>query len=464
MLGFLNSVHWAVFALKVFVLILSHQFVCMSSSQLLVDKYFPKSFDEFIGNVEIVDKARAWASNWNEGKPQKPLFFYGNSGIGKTALAHLIAKEFGWQMFEMNASDLRDKESIEHIAGAATANSSLFGTKRLILLDEVDGLQSRDRGGAGAIVSILKTASNPVILTANDIYADKNMAPLRTAAELMDFKKINYLSIAKRLREICALENISFDDEAVKELARNSAGDMRSALLDIQSLAPKITLEEVKALAYRERKEKIFPVMSRIFKGKSLPEVREAIDASDVSLDTLALWVEENIPRQYDNIDAAAAFDSLSKADIFNGRIRVRQHWGFLKYSIPLSTGGVALARSHDYHSFIPMAFPSILSSLSASSGKRELRKGIAAKIGKKMHSSRSAAIKDLPFLSMLIENEKYSKSLVWLFELEEKELAFLLGKKPDNKQIEQLVKDAKLFEKEIVLEKLHGKQNTLFG
>ena len=340
----------------------------MLSSQLFTDKYAPSTFEQFIGNVEIVDKARLWASNWNSNKPQKPLFFFGAPGVGKTALAFLIAKEFGWQLFEMNASDLRDKESIARIAGAATLNSSLFGNKRLILLDEVDGLGSNDRGGAGAIVSILKEASNPVILTANDIYADKNLAPLRTACELCDFKKINYLSIAKRLREICALENIEFDEDAVKELARNCSGDMRSALLDIQSLSPKVTPDNVNALSYRERKEKIFPVMSRIFKGKNLREVREAVDASEVSVDTIALWVEENIPRQYDNIDAASAFDSLSKSDIFNGRIRIRQHWGFLKYSIPLATAGVALARSKDYHSFIPLSFPTILSSLSASS------------------------------------------------------------------------------------------------
>ena len=80
------------------------------------------------------------------------------------------------------------------------------------------------------------------------------------------------------------------------------------------------------------------------------------------------------------------------------------------------------------------------------------------------MHSSRRDAIKDLPFLAMLLGDEKYAKSLVWFFDLEEKEVAFLLGKKPDNKDVEELVKEAKKLEKEIVIEKLHGKQSTLFG
>lgn len=430
---------------------------------LFPDRYFPKNFEEFIGNVEIVDRAIAWANNWKDDKKQKPLFFFGNSGVGKTALAILIAKEMGWSLFEMNASDLRDKESIEKIAGAATANSSLFGGKRLILLDEIDGLQSQDRGGSSAILSIIKEANNPVILIANDAY-DKKLTSIRPACEALEFKKINYLSIAKRLREICTIEKIEFDDEAIKELARNCAGDMRSALLDTQALSPKINLENVKALSYRERKEKIFPVVSKIFKGKTISEIKESVDAADVSYDLLGLWVEENIPKQFDAIDAANAFSVLSRADIFNGRIQNRQHWGFLKYSIFLSTVGVGLSRRKDYNFFQPLAFPSILSSLSKSSSIREMRKGVASKMGEKMHCSRRQAMQDLYFVKELMKNESSAKDFVYFFGFDEAQVAFLLGKKSDDKIVTDLVKESKLVEKKVLLEKLHGKQATLFG
>jgi replication factor C large subunit len=436
----------------------------MVSSYLFTDKYFPKSFDEFIGNVELVEKVVAWANLWNQGKPQKPLLFFGVPGNGKTALALLLAKQMGWQLFELNASDLRDKESIERIAGAASSNSSLSGSKRLILLDEVDGLQSADRGGSSAILSILKSSSNPVVLTANDIYSDKKLAPLRSVCELLEFKKINYLSIAKRLREIASLEGIEFEDDAVKELAKNCSGDFRSALLDLQSLSPKVTLENVKSLSFRERKEKVFPVLAKIFKSHSFSEIRDAVDSSDLNYDLLGLWVEENISRQFDNIDSASAFDFFSRADVFNGRIMNRQHWGFLKYSIPLSTAGVSLSRRKDYNFFQPFAFPSLLSSLSSSSSKRSMRKQIAGKLGSKLHCSRNESIRDLPFFDLLLKDEKYSVPFTYYFGFDEDELAFLFGKKPSDKKIDSLLKESKLIEKKIISERLHGRQNTLFG
>ncbi|MEK6958604.1 MAG: replication factor C large subunit [archaeon] len=433
--------------------------------QTLIEKYFPINFDEFIGNVEIVDNAKVWAQNWQDGKHQKPLLFYGATGSGKTCLAYLIAKQYGWQIFEMSAANIRDKETIEKIAGAATSNSSLFGTKRLILLDEIDALQSQDRGGMAAILSIIKEANNPVILTANDLYADKKLAPLRTACELKEFKKINYLSIAKKLREICSLEKIEADEEAIKELAKNCSGDFRSALLDVESLSPKITMEDVKGLGFRQRKEKIFSVLPKIFNGKNIHEIQDVTMSSEVSSEMLSLWVEENIPRQFDAEDIAKAFSVLSRADVFNGRIYRRQHYGFLKYSSFLATAGVGLSRSKDYHSWRPLQFPTILSSLSSSSSKRETRKSIAEKLGAKLHCSQRQATKDLYILQYFLEDERLAPQIVLYFKLDEKEIAFLLNKKADSKFIEKLMVESKAIEKKILIEKSVGvKQSRLFG
>ena len=139
-------------------------------SELFTDRFFPKNFEEFIGNGEIAEKVQKWAASWNQGKKQKPLLLYGATGTGKACLALLVAKQFDWQLFELNASDFRNKETIERLAAAAAQNASFSGKPRLVLLDEIDGLQAEDRGGAGAIKKILRETSNPVVLTANDLH------------------------------------------------------------------------------------------------------------------------------------------------------------------------------------------------------------------------------------------------------------------------------------------------------
>jgi replication factor C large subunit len=98
-------------------------------------------------------------------------------------------------LFELNASHFRTKDIIEKIVGAATQNASFDGKKRLVLLDEIDGIHGKeDKGGLQAILQVIKDSQNPLILTANDIYADKKLAPLRTACTLWQFMHMSKLS------------------------------------------------------------------------------------------------------------------------------------------------------------------------------------------------------------------------------------------------------------------------------
>ena len=416
-------------------------------SQLWTEKYFPSNLPEFIGNSEVVEKAISWSREWKKGKKEKPLLLYGPTGTGKTALAYLLAKINKWGIFELNASDFRTKEIIEKVAGGAALNASFSGELRLVLLDEIDGLQSQDRGGMAAIVQIIKQSQHPIILTANDIYSDKKLLPLRSLCSLLQFKRINYLSIAKRLREILEQEKISFEPEAITELAKLSSGDFRSALLDAQTLSLKgnISSENVKELGYREREEDIFKILRKIFNATSVSEARNAKFSSDLGDELIFRWIEENIPRHYtEPNDTANAFERLSRADIFNGRIRKRQHFGFLRYSSDLMSAGVALAKEKPYHSFVPYQFPKLLSSLSKSASIRATKGNIAEKLSKQVHSSMNEIIaEDMPFLKMLFEKKEYAVSLSAQFDFTEEEIAFMLSSKPETKKVKEIFKDS---------------------
>jgi DNA polymerase III delta prime subunit len=89
----------------------------------------------------------------------------GDPGIGKTSSVRLIAKLKGYKTYETNASDQRNKNSVNKNAGFVFDNKTLFGgelqEKNLIIMDEVDGMSgNEDRGGVSAIIDIIKKNEN----------------------------------------------------------------------------------------------------------------------------------------------------------------------------------------------------------------------------------------------------------------------------------------------------------------
>jgi len=429
----------------------------MADSMQWTQKFSPNDWSEFLGNSEAVKKVLAWAHAWDNGKPQKPLLLHGMPGNGKTTLAILAAKTNDWQLFELNASDFRTKDTIEKFAGAATQGASFSGKPRLVLLDEVDGLQRADRGGAGAISKILRESKNPIILTANDIYGNQKLAPIRAQCDLVPLKKINYLSVAKRLRELLANEGIEFDKEAIEMLAKNSGGDFRSALLDSQTLSMKgsISIDDVKSMGYRERDENVFATMNSLFRAKEFKEVRQARWNCGVDDSLLIRWVEENIPVEFDAADTASAFDFFSRGDIFEGRIFNRQHYGFRRYSYDLMTTCALLSRKKDYHGWTQYRFPQLLRKLSSSRSARALRKSISQKIGKLVNSSAQAVMKyELPLIQEMFEDKEMAARLTAQFGFDEKEVAFLMNTKPERKKVKTALDQAELLRENYILEK----------
>jgi replication factor C large subunit len=431
------------------------------------DKYSPKTWDEFVGNPTVLAKVKRWAEEWQRDKYQKPLLFYGPPGTGKTALAHLVAYAQQWQLFEMNASDFRTRDVVERLAGAASQAGSFLASRRLILIDEVDGLQAEDKGGAQAIAKVLKESANPVILTANDVYADRKLTQLRQLCELVQFKRINYLSIASRLKQVCRKEGIQYEEAAIKELAKGASGDLRAALLDLQSLAylGKITLENVRALSMREREQNIFSVVRGIFAADTIAKVQKKRAACTDEF-MLINWIEENLHQELQGRDLADAFNYLSRGDVFEGRIARRQYFGFRRYSLELMTSGIALSRTTQKKSWPKYSFPQWLKKMSASKQAREMRKAIALKIGKATHAS-SKRVLEADF-NILVGMFKYDEAAVMLtryFGLSESELAYMLelaNSKADPAKLMERAFPEKVKVKKMKPEK-KGKQAKLF-
>jgi len=104
------------------------------------EKYRPNNFLDLIGNEESRKLFVEWFTNWKKGI--KPILLVGPPGIGKTTLANLAAKQFGYDLISLNASDVRNKKNIYDILSPVLGNQTVLGTP-MIFIDEVDGVHGR---------------------------------------------------------------------------------------------------------------------------------------------------------------------------------------------------------------------------------------------------------------------------------------------------------------------------------
>ena len=343
----------------------------------------PKLSD-FAGSPSAVLQARSWAASWQDVKPQPPLLITGPTGTGKTMLAHAIASEFGWELFEFNASDLRDEASVLRILQNAAGFGSLSGARRLVLVDDADALSgTADRGGASAIAAALKSSSQPVILTASDYYS-KKLSAIRGLCSPLKLSRLRQPSIISLLKSEARKKGIALTDDEAGKIASSSAGDARAALLDLSARNFSAT---------RDRESTAYEALSVIFSSGKYSEARKAAFSSEADHDMLKQWVSSNIPIAYSTpFEISEACHAVSRADVFDGRIGRLQYFGFLRYSTDLLSSGVALSRTTPKRGFIPFAFPEYIRALASSKGSRALRKSVLGKILRACHCSASQA------------------------------------------------------------------------
>ena len=123
----------------------------MTQSQPWTHQYRPRSKEEIVGNSEAVQKLEKWINSWAKKPPKKrAAFVYGPPGTGKTATVQALASEHGYDLLEVNASDSRTKNRMEEVLGKAAGQTvTIFGKRRMILLDEMGGVSGqKDRGGS----------------------------------------------------------------------------------------------------------------------------------------------------------------------------------------------------------------------------------------------------------------------------------------------------------------------------
>ena len=270
----------------------------MSEAESIEDwteKYRPTSMSQMEGNDSQLRMIAQWLDRWTSGKTPKKrgLLLAGPPGVGKTTLAKAVAKERGWSIIELNASEERNAAAIrrsatrgsQHISLSAFVEGGENASKTVVLLDEVDHLSggfakiSEDRidkilspeeeeaaikgdsGGKAELLNLLKLTEQPVIMTCNDAMRlwgsgrewRRNRDRVMRLAENIQFKRVGKLHMRRIAHRVLDGESLSMDPEAVEALIENNPGDLRALVRDLQAAAAiggeHIALEDVKALA-----------------------------------------------------------------------------------------------------------------------------------------------------------------------------------------------------------------------
>jgi replication factor C large subunit len=376
-------------------------------------KHQPKSFNDIIGQPAATEALIKFVRDFNpKHSKKKATILYGPTGSGKTSSVYAVAKELNLEVLETNASDFRNAAGINSVAGNASVQMSLFGRGKIILIDELDGLSGQqDRGGIGAVQEMIEKSAFPVVMTANDPM-DKKFSPLRKLSVMIEFQQLSPLHVKEALKKLAAAEKIEVEGEALTMLANRSAGDLRGTINDLQILCSggtPLTCAIVDELSERNRNEEIETALVRVFKTTDPKIAIEAFEKVDQLPEECFAWIDENLPTEYKKPgDLSNAYEAMSKADVFRGRIMNRQHWRLLTYFIQIMSMGTAIAKEKKYDSQAAFQRPSRGLKIFIAKMKYQKKLDIASKIAERLHTSKSAVLSDtLPFMKLIFSGQK---------------------------------------------------------
>jgi len=388
------------------------------------EKYRPKYFLDVKNQEMAVQTIKRFLMDFSMGKKGKrAVILHGPPGTGKTSLAYTAGKETNSEIFELNASDLRNKDKLREVLRPATKQRSLVKKGKIILVDEVDGISGTDRGGILELLRIVETSAYPIIITANDIW-NKKFSPLRRKADLVQLKEIDYQTTKNILIDILRKENKFIPIDVLTNISIKAKGDLRAAINDLQTASQ---LENPADVVFDERNKEvdIFSAMRMIFKGSPNESTLRVFDSVNMSMDELILWMEENIPAEYQGEELAKAYECLSKVDIFKRRIYKQQYWRFLVYENAFLSYGISSAKKSEKTGFTNYKKPTRILKMWLNNRRIEKKKSISKKYAKYVHVGEKRALKEFPTIKAFLTKPGVQKEL----KLTEDEIEYLKQK-----------------------------------
>jgi replication factor C small subunit len=250
------------------------------NTEIWTERYRPKSFEEIVGQEDIVKRVRNLTNSLNI----PHLLFAGPAGTGKSSLALVIVKElFGvsWKenYLELNASDERGidvvRQKVKDFARTKSLSNIPF---KVIFLDEADALTREAQQALRRTMENFTTTCR-FILSCN--YSSKIIDPIQSRCALFRFRLLEKKDIEKIIKKIVQNENLELEEEAIQVLYEASEGDCRRVINLLQatfSISPRITLELINTVVSSAKPSDIKVVLEYALSGDFISAREKLLD------------------------------------------------------------------------------------------------------------------------------------------------------------------------------------------
>ncbi len=255
----------------------------MRREAIWTEKYRPRKLEEVSGQEAIIRNLQSYVKKRN----LPHLIFSGPAGVGKTAAAVAMAREFyadTWaeNFTELNASDERGIEvvrnTIKNFARTMPIGDAAF---KIIFLDEADALTD---AAQSALRRTMERYSGTCRFILSCNYSSKIIEPIQSRCSVYRFKPLSYDAIVSRAKYIADMEGLTLSEDALRAINYVSMGDMRRAINALQSaavLSSEIKPEMLYEITATARPDEIEALIETAMSGEFL----DALDKLGVLID-----------------------------------------------------------------------------------------------------------------------------------------------------------------------------------